>query len=217
MFSSALPLLLLCSCWGLLGSASGAATVDEVYRDVVAVVSPDQADLNEDVVRALFSKLEDRVQCGTVPCTKCDLAGSVHQLLNGHNHEHRSGENAVSVSQFGAFASGAIMYLSSPNVACAAIAEGLWFDKTEEFLHNVVHHEHRADLGHAHDYIDTHGLEAVFAELKLHYASLPNEVCVTPTDVMVEVNVFSEFEEVEVGVALGRLLYHALLGSCFTA
>uniref|UniRef100_A0A672J2F8 Zinc transporter ZIP4/12 EF-hand domain-containing protein n=1 Tax=Salarias fasciatus TaxID=181472 RepID=A0A672J2F8_SALFA len=77
MFSCALPLLLLFSCWGLFGSVSGSAAVEQVYRDVVSVVSPGQENLTEEAVRSLFNTLEARVHCGDGPCGKICLTPSI--------------------------------------------------------------------------------------------------------------------------------------------
>uniref|UniRef100_A0A672IZG6 Zinc transporter ZIP4 n=1 Tax=Salarias fasciatus TaxID=181472 RepID=A0A672IZG6_SALFA len=220
MFSCALPLLLLFSCWGLFGSVSGSAAVEQVYRDVVSVVSPGQENLTEEAVRSLFNTLEARVHCGDGPC------GKLFHDHDRHSEEKagKSGENvsiSVSVSQFPAFAAGSVLYLSSPSVVCAAIAEEKWGDKTEEFLHNVTHHDHsghtnREDAGHSHNDMDIHGLEAVFEELKHHYEPSPNEICLTPSIIMTEVNASSGHDVVDVGVVLGRVLYHGLHGHCFT-
>uniref|UniRef100_A0A672IZH0 Zinc transporter ZIP4 n=1 Tax=Salarias fasciatus TaxID=181472 RepID=A0A672IZH0_SALFA len=187
MFSSALPLLFLLSGCGLFGSVSGAVTVEQVYRDVVSVVSPGQENLTEEAVRSLFNTLEARVHCGDGPCGKEKVG--------------KSGENSVSVSQFPTFAAGSVLYLSSPSVVCAAIAEEKWGEKTEEFLHNVTHHDHS---GHTD------------RELQHHYEAVPHEHCVTPSIIMTEVNASSGHDVVDVGVVLGRVLYHALHGHCFT-
>uniref|UniRef100_A0A672J252 Zinc transporter ZIP4 n=1 Tax=Salarias fasciatus TaxID=181472 RepID=A0A672J252_SALFA len=204
MFSSALPLLFLLSGCGLFGSVSGAVTVEQVYRDVVSVVSPGQENLTEEAVRSLFNTLEARVHCGDGPCGKVRFI---------------SGENSVSVSQFPTFAAGSVLYLSSPSVVCAAIAEEKWGEKTEEFLHNVTHHDHSGHTdraGHPHSEMDIHGLETVFEELQHHYEAVPHEHCVTPSIIMTEVNASSGHDVVDVGVVLGRVLYHALHGHCFT-
>uniref|UniRef100_A0A672J2U7 Zinc transporter ZIP4 n=1 Tax=Salarias fasciatus TaxID=181472 RepID=A0A672J2U7_SALFA len=204
MFSSALPLLFLLSGCGLFGSVSGAVTVEQVYRDVVSVVSPGQENLTEEAVRSLFNTLEARVHCGDGPCGKVRFI---------------SGENSVSVSQFPTFAAGSVLYLSSPSVVCAAIAEEKWGEKTEEFLHNVTHHDHSGHTdraGHPHSEMDIHGLETVFEELQHHYEPVSTPHCVTPSIIMTEVNASSGHDVVDVGVVLGRVLYHALHGHCFT-
>lgn len=62
-------LLLLFGC-RLLVPASPSPTVEGAYRAVADVVSPGQVGLTEESLRALFNTLEDRVQCGDVPCEK---------------------------------------------------------------------------------------------------------------------------------------------------
>uniref|UniRef100_A0A8C5DJL3 Zinc transporter ZIP4 n=1 Tax=Gouania willdenowi TaxID=441366 RepID=A0A8C5DJL3_GOUWI len=194
MFSSSLLLFFLPL------SVSVSPAVEEAYRAVVSVVSPGQRYLTEDSVRSLFNTLEKRVQCGTVSCEKCDLAGAVQQLFNNHSghakeHSGMSLDNVtVSVSQFSDFAAGSILYLTSPIVVCEAVHRGRWGEETEHFLHKITHHQH---------------------ELQEHYEVSDIEVCLTADDIMSEVNATSGHQEVEVGVLLGRVLYHALLGHCF--
>lgn len=67
MFKSTL-LILFGWCWLVPMSAS--PTVEEAYRAVADVVSPGQQELTEESLRTLFNTLEDRVQCGSVPCEK---------------------------------------------------------------------------------------------------------------------------------------------------
>lgn len=62
--------LLLVTSWGLLVSVSGSPAVEEAYRAVVELVSPGQQQLTAESLRAVFNKLEDRVQCGEVSCEK---------------------------------------------------------------------------------------------------------------------------------------------------
>lgn len=70
MFSPALVLFSLFAGSGLLGSVSGSSALEEVYKDVVSVVSPGQQLLTGDSLRSLFNTLEKRVQCGAVSCEK---------------------------------------------------------------------------------------------------------------------------------------------------
>lgn len=56
--------------WGLLLSVSASPAVEEAYRAVSNAVSPGQQELTEESLRALFNTLENRVQCGEVPCGK---------------------------------------------------------------------------------------------------------------------------------------------------
>lgn len=228
MLSSALPLVFLLSGWGLFGSVSGSSVVEEAFRDVVNLVAPGQEYLTEVALHSLFNTLENRVQCGEVPCGKCDLVGGVHELIHDHaphseEKAGKSGENvSVSLSEFSHFAAGSVLYLKSPSMVCSAIAEGAWRARTEQFLHNITHthshhagHSSREDNGHTHSHMDIHGLEIVFEELKHHYEPLPHEICMIPSGIMAEVNA-SGHQQVEVGAVLGRVLLHALQGHCFT-
>lgn len=70
MFSSALFLLSLFAGSGWLGSVSGSSALEEVYMDIVSVVSPGQHLLTGESLRSLFNTLEKRVQCSEVPCEK---------------------------------------------------------------------------------------------------------------------------------------------------
>ncbi|KAL3983948.1 claudin [Sarotherodon galilaeus] len=162
MISSSPFLLLLLSGWGLLGFVSGSPAVEEAYGAVVSIVSPGQQYLTGESLHSLFNTLENRVQCGEVPCEKCDLADAVHQLINNpavQNEEEtrRSRINvAVTVSQFTALASGC----------------------TENFLHKFTHndpHEHNSEANHDHEHIDVHGLEGVIQELQSHYEPTESE------------------------------------------
>lgn len=67
MFKLALKILFG---WGLLVSVSASPGVEDAYRAVVDVVSPGQQELTEESLRTLFNTLENRVQCGEVPCGK---------------------------------------------------------------------------------------------------------------------------------------------------
>lgn len=62
--------LLLVTGWGVLVSVSGSPAVEEAYRAVVELVSPGQQQLAAGSLRALFNRLEKRVQCGEVSCEK---------------------------------------------------------------------------------------------------------------------------------------------------
>ncbi|CAI5690894.1 unnamed protein product [Oreochromis niloticus] len=225
MISSSPFLLLLLSGWGLLGFVSGSPAVEEAYGAVVSIVSPGQQYLTGESLHSLFNTLENRVQCGEVPCEKCDLADAVHQLISNpavQNEEEtrRSRVNvAVTVSQFTALASGCVLYLSSPGLVCTAIKTGTWGEETENFLHKFTHndpHEHNSEANHDHEHIDVHGLEGVIQELQSHYEPTESENCISADDIMAQVNASSGDQKQEVGAVLGYVLYHALQGHCFT-
>ncbi|CAL8293283.1 unnamed protein product [Merluccius merluccius] len=221
------------------------------YAAVVAALSPDRAHLTEESIRRLFNTLESRVQCGAVSCGKCNLPGSIHQLIgkNSSTSSTNSSTNsssggggavAVTVSQFPHFASGCMFYLSAPELACDAVRAGRWAEETDLFLDRVLHHRHphaeeeqRNEL-HSHEredhqaaegaarhdgeHVDVHGLEALIGMLEEHVAPLDNQECLTADDIMAEINACSvgRHQEVERGAVFGRVLYHALIGHCFT-
>uniref|UniRef100_A0A2I4BA48 Zinc transporter ZIP4 n=1 Tax=Austrofundulus limnaeus TaxID=52670 RepID=A0A2I4BA48_AUSLI len=214
MFSSMLLLLVLSSISGLLGSGSASsAAVEEAYEAVVSVVSPGQPHLTQESLRSLFNTLQKRVQCGDVPCEKCDLAGALHQLIGRDEDEDIRGNGAVGVSQFPALAAGSVLYLSSPLQTCIAIQYGMWAEETDLFLHEFTHHDH---LKHTHGYMDAHGLEGVLQELNGHYEPSDNKSCVTASSIMMTIHPSSADQKQEVGAVLGWVLYHALLGNCFS-
>ncbi|XP_023150388.1 zinc transporter ZIP4 [Amphiprion ocellaris] len=226
MFSFPLFILLLTS--GVLGSVPGSPAVEEAYEAVLSIVSPGQQHLTGDSLRSLFNTLENRVQCGEVSCGKCDLAKAVDQLIGNHSvHEEeaagRVGENVtITVSQFTPLAAGSVLYLTAPGLVCTAISQGRWGEETEYFLHQVTVHDHGHPHDHkaesrAHTHMDDHGVETVFLKLRKHYEATGNESCVTASDIMAEINATSPVQDQEVGAVLGRVLYHALQGRCFTA
>uniref|UniRef100_A0A3Q1IB32 Zinc transporter ZIP4 n=1 Tax=Anabas testudineus TaxID=64144 RepID=A0A3Q1IB32_ANATE len=192
MFSCALLLLSLFAHWGLSGSVSVSAALDEAYRTVVSVVAPGEQFLTGGSVRSLFNTLGNRVQCGEV---SCEEVSAVHQLINNH------------VSQFTDFAAGCILFLSTPDLVCTAVGQGRWGDETEQFLQRLTHQDH--------EHIDVRGLEALLQELRHHYVAAYSEYCVTASDIMSEVDPSSGDQKQEVGAVLGHTLYHALHGHCF--
>ncbi|XP_032437766.1 zinc transporter ZIP4 [Xiphophorus hellerii] len=214
MKSVVLLLLSLSCCPGSVGSASA---VEDAYDAVVSVVSPGQRSLTGESLRSLFNTLQNRVQCGEVPCGKCDLAGSVHQLIGNHSVHGReeSGnveENVtVSVSQFPALAAGSVLYLSSPGLVCTAVGQGKWAEETDLFLHKHTHSDHRS-----HTHIGVGGLEGVIQDLQNHYEPSNNKSCVAASSIMEEVDPLFPDQKQEVGAVLGRVLYYALLGYCFS-
>ncbi|XP_073340039.1 zinc transporter ZIP4 [Pagrus major] len=229
MFCSA---MLVLASLGSLGLVSGSPAVEEAYRAVISVVSPGQQHLTGESLHSLFNILENRVQCGEVPCEKCDLTHAVHQLFSHHSihGEDETGRGeinvTISVSQFPALAAGSVLYLTSPELVCNASKHGRWGEETEHFLHDITHgehHEHRREKSephqdHSHEHIDVHGLKVVLQELHDHYEPLNsehgNQSCLTAIDIMTEVNASSPDQRLEVGAVLGRVLYHALLGRC---
>ncbi|KAJ3608926.1 hypothetical protein NHX12_023454 [Muraenolepis orangiensis] len=166
------------------GRAPNSPSVEEAYLAVSGAVSPPgQQHLTEESVRSLFNRLEHRVQCGGVSCGKCNLSGSVGQLVGNSSSPGGGGAVggavAMDLSQFTRLASGCVFYLSAPRQACSALGAGRWAEETELFL----------DRG-----------------------------CVTPSAIVAEINAPSTgpAQEVERGAAFGRLLYHALIGHCFS-
>ncbi|XP_043993575.1 zinc transporter ZIP4 isoform X1 [Gambusia affinis] len=214
MKSIVLLLLSLSCCPGSVGSASA---VEDAYGAVVSVVSPGQRFLTGESLRSLFNTLQNRVQCGEVPCGKCDLAGSVHQLIGNHSvHGREENGNVeenvtVSVSQFPALAAGSVLYLSSPGSVCTAVGQGKWAEETDRFLHKHTHSDYRS-----HTHIGVVGLEGVIQDLQNHYEPSNNKSCVAASSIMVEVDPLFPDQKQEVGAVLGRVLYYALVGYCFT-
>ncbi|XP_054910047.1 zinc transporter ZIP4 [Poeciliopsis prolifica] len=214
MKSVVLLLLCLSCCPGSVGSASA---VEDAYSAVVGVVSPGQRFLSGESLRSLFNTLQKRVQCGEVPCGKCDLAGSVHQLIGNHS-VHGTEENGnveenvtVSVSQFPALAAGSVLYLSSPGSVCTAVGQGTWGEETDRFLHKHTHSDHRS-----HTHIGVVGLESVIQDLQNHYEPSNNKSCVAASSIMAAVDPSFPDQKQEVGAVMGRVLYYALLGNCFS-
>uniref|UniRef100_A0A3Q2DNY4 Zinc transporter ZIP4 n=1 Tax=Cyprinodon variegatus TaxID=28743 RepID=A0A3Q2DNY4_CYPVA len=198
--------LLLFSICCFPDSVGSASPVEDAYNVVISVVAPGQRFLTGESLRSLFNTLQDRVQCGEVPCEKCDLAAAVDQLIGNHS------SHTVSVSQFPALAAGSVLYLISPDLVCAAIGEGKWAEEKERFLHKYTHMDH---YKHAHSHIGIIGLESVIQDLHNHYEPSDDKNCVTASGIMMEVDPASSDQIQEVGAVLGRVLYHALLGHCF--
>ncbi|XP_070702853.1 zinc transporter ZIP4 [Pempheris klunzingeri] len=228
MFSSS---LLVLACWGLFGFVSGSPAVEEAYGAVVSAVSPGQQSLTGASLRSLFNTLEKRVQCGAVSCEKCDLTDAVHQLISKHtSHKEdepgQGGKNVtISVSQFTSLAAGCVLYLSSPGLVCTAVRQGRWGEEAGHLLHKITHdhhqhlheetetHEHEHE--HEHELMDTHGVKVLLQELQDHYEPSHSESCLTASDIMTGVRASPDRTQ-EVGAVLGRVLYHALQGRCFT-
>ncbi|XP_015248238.1 PREDICTED: zinc transporter ZIP4-like [Cyprinodon variegatus] len=210
--------LLLFSICCFPDSVGSASPVEDAYNVVISVVAPGQRFLTGESLRSLFNTLQDRVQCGEVPCEKCDLAAAVDQLIGNHSshaeeaHEKIEANETVSVSQFPALAAGSVLYLISPDLVCAAIGEGKWAEEKERFLHKYTHMDH---YKHAHSHIGIIGLESVIQDLHNHYEPSDDKNCVTASGIMMEVDPASSDQIQEVGAVLGRVLYHALLGHCF--
>ncbi|KAF7210977.1 zinc transporter ZIP4 [Nothobranchius furzeri] len=223
MFSFPLLLLLLSSNRSWFGFVSASSAVPDANDAVVSVMSPGQSHLTEDSLRSFFNTLQTRVQCGGVPCEKCHLAGAVHQLIGDHlaygeDEDWKAvGDIVVSASQFPALAAGSVLFLTSPLLTCMAIRQERWAEESEHFLHKFTHRgERKPHHGHTHEHMDVHGLEGVLGELHIHYEPSDNKSCVTASSIMTEIDPSSSDEKQEVGAVLGRVLYHALLGHCFT-
>lgn len=87
--------LLLFASWGLFLSVSGSPIVEQVYRDVVDLVSPGQQNLTSDSLRAVFNKLENRVQCG-VPCEKVSFIRLTAAAIDSYSPAAGEGERSRS-------------------------------------------------------------------------------------------------------------------------
>ncbi|CAK6949363.1 zinc transporter ZIP4 [Scomber scombrus] len=215
------PMLVNCC---LFGSASGSPAVEKAYAAVMSIMSPGEQYLTQQSLRSLFNTLEKRVQCGEVSCGKCDLPDAVHQLISNHSihGETETGKErenfTISVSEFTAVAAGYVLYLASPGLVCTAVRQGRWGEETEHFLHKITHGEHHeeSESHHNHEHIDIHGIETVLQELHSHYEPADSESCVKANDIMTEVGTPSADQRQPVGAVLGRVLYHALLGHCFS-
>lgn len=93
--------------------------------------------------------------------------------------------------EFSALAAGCVLYLTSPDMVCAAVSQGRWGQEVEHFLHGIAsghshghHHEEEeeeAEVGepcHGLEYLQVGlpGLEKVLRELLKHYESSDVEV-----------------------------------------
>uniref|UniRef100_A0A3Q2GA75 Zinc transporter ZIP4-like n=1 Tax=Cyprinodon variegatus TaxID=28743 RepID=A0A3Q2GA75_CYPVA len=184
--------LLLFSICCFPDSVGSASPVEDAYNVVISVVAPGQRFLTGESLRSLFNTLQDRVQCGEVPCEKVGFISHAEE--------------------FPALAAGSVLYLISPDLVCAAIGEGKWAEEKERFLHKYTHMDH---YKHAHSHIGIIGLESVIQDLHNHYEPSDDKNCVTASGIMMEVDPASSDQIQEVGAVLGRVLYHALLGHCF--
>ncbi|KAM8840064.1 zinc transporter ZIP4 [Spinachia spinachia] len=217
MFVSA---LLILASWGSFGPVSGSPAEEGAFSAVLSIVSPGQQYLNRESLGSVFNTLEKRVQCREVSCEKCDLTKALHQLTSDHSahREDQTGSKSVniSVSQFTALAAGCVLYLSSPGLVCTAVRQGTWGQEVQHFLRKKAHQDQREDLQHQdhnHMHIGVYGLKVLLQELQDHYAPSHRESCITASDIMAEVDASSPDQEV--GLVLGRILYHALQGHCF--
>lgn len=105
---------------------------------------------------------------------QCDLLGAVDQLISNQVVLTDAGSKniSVSVSQFPAFAAGCLLYLSSPDLVCAAAAMGQWGNRTNAFVHKLTHTEEQD----GHEHMDLSGLTVLIHELHHHYEPLNTEV-----------------------------------------
>lgn len=74
------------------------------------------------------------------------------------------------MSHFPVFAAGCLLYLSSPNLICAATKEGQWGAETNAFIHKLTHTEEHD----GHDHMDLDGLTVLIHDLHHHYE--PNSI-----------------------------------------
>lgn len=196
--------------------ASASAALDEVYRDVVGVVSPGEEHLSGEALRTVFNTLQKRVQCLEVSCEKCSPTDALHQLVTS---ELNGPSLFISVSEFGVVVAGGVLYLKSPGLVCSAIRLGTWRNETEHFLHEITHrgdhHHEQSDQHKEHESIDVQGLELLLQSLNDNYRPLESERCLGVGEFMQQVSESSGHEEQEVGAVLGGVLYHSLLGHCF--
>ncbi|XP_077405653.1 zinc transporter ZIP4 [Vanacampus margaritifer] len=231
-FRQKLLVLSALTSWCALGSVSACPAVDEAYGAVVNLLHPGQQHslLDEESLVALFNRLENRVQCGEVPCGKCKLSNAVHQLLHNHSDHRQAGavkNHAIDAAGFTALAAGCVLYLTSPDTVCAAAGQGRWGEEVEHFLHGIAsgnsyeHHHEGEEVegeschGREHQHVGLGGLESVFRELLKHYESSDFENCITTSDIMSEVGASSAEQTQAAGAVLGRVLHHALQGRCF--
>ncbi|KAL7382111.1 hypothetical protein ABVT39_017102 [Epinephelus coioides] len=224
--------LLILASLGLFGSVAGSPGVEDAYRAVLSIVAPGQQYLSAESLGSAFNTLENRVQCGEVSCEKCDLTDAVHQLVSnysthGQDETGKGRKNiTISSSQFTALAAGCILYVSSPGLVCTSVRQGRWGQEAEQFVHKITHqgphqdhehdHDHNHDHEHDHEHIDVHELKVLLQELQEHYEPSDKESCVSASDIMAEVSTSSPDQGQEVGAVLGRVLYHALKGHCFS-
>lgn len=91
--------LLLFASWGLFVSVSGSPAVEQVYRDVVDLVSPGQQHLTAESHRSVFNSLENRVQCGEVSCEKVSFirltSANIDRCLPTAGEGERSGSEHI--------------------------------------------------------------------------------------------------------------------------
>ncbi|KAK7898363.1 hypothetical protein WMY93_019216 [Mugilogobius chulae] len=189
-----------------VGCAFASASLEEVYLDVVRTVTPGAQELTRTAARTVFNTLENRVQCGKVPCGKCRPADAIHQLITT-NQENNNNSLYISVSDFSFLAAGGVLYLRSPELACAAINRGAWKEETERFLHELAHGGHQHDKAHQHDSVNVKTVELLLQSLQ--YRPLEAQSCVGAGDLT------DGLEDGDLGTVLGRVLFHTLKGNCF--
>lgn len=108
-------------------------------------------------------------------CEQCDLFDAVDQLISSQlaiTDATNATNVTVGVSQFPVFAAGCLLYLSSPNLVCAATKQGQWGDRTNAFIHKLTHTEEQP--GHQH--MDLSGLLVLIHDLHHHYKPSNTEV-----------------------------------------
>lgn len=185
------------------GGASGSPALEQLYREVVSLVSPGEQHLTGAALRTVFNTLEKRVQCTEVPCEKCSPADGIPKLITAHT------EDNISLSDFKTVVSAGVLYLSSPGPVCSAIKQGTWRDETEHFLDEITHSEHHPDSEHhEHESVGLHTVERLLHSVNDHYKPTETQGCAEAAELT---------EEGEAVMVLGRVLVHALKGRCFTS
>lgn len=188
------------------GGASGSPALEQLYLDVVSLVSPGEQHLTGTALRPVFNTLENRVQCTEVPCEKCSPADGIPKLITAHM------EDNISLSDFKTVVSAGVLYLSSPGPVCSAIKQGTWREETEQFLHEITHSKHHPNSEHhEHESLDLHTVERLLHSISDHYKPTETQGCVEAAELT------EGHEEGEAVVVLGRVLVHALKGRCFTS
>ena len=99
---------------------------------------------------------------------------------HGEDETGKGRENAtISVSQFIDLAASCILYLASPDLACALVRQGRLTEEARHFLLQITHPDDQQEKSRArrdHEHIDTRGLEALLQALRDHYEPSHNEV-----------------------------------------
>lgn len=185
--------------------ASGSPVLEEMYWDVVNLVSPGEPHLSGTALRSVFNTLENRVQCSEVSCEKCSPAEGIHQLITTQQADN------ISLSDFRIILSSSVLYLRSPGPVCSAIKKGMWREETEYFLHEITHSGHHQNSEHHdHESVTVHTVEQLLHDITDHYRPLESQSCVDAAE-LTEGHEFGD-----VWAVFGHVLMHAVNGRCFT-